>query len=271
MIVTIAAFALQEINKVYIKSPAEADLALSWLGLKKGYLWQLLTFQFLHAGLSHLLFNLIGLWFFGRHVESVLGPRKFLSLYLLCGVAGGLFQCLLGVLVPAVFGRSVLGASAGVLGVMAAFCLLEPESEILVMFVLPLKARFLLYAEIAIALFFTLVPSDPYIAHAAHLGGILFAIGFIRWMDRLPSFIRWPSVRLPRRTRELVKTRSESSSASSAWRQTKSQATLDTPSDEFISKEVDPILDKISAHGIHSLTPRERQILEAARARMGKR
>ena len=73
MVVLVVAFALQCINDVYIKSVIESWLALTPLALARGYVWQLLTFQFLHVSLWHLIGNLLGLWFFGRFVENVLG------------------------------------------------------------------------------------------------------------------------------------------------------------------------------------------------------
>src|SRR5262245_47701431 len=121
MILIVAAFALQEINRAYFQPApagrltiAEWYLALSSDGLKHGYLWQLVTFQFLHAGVMHLLFNLLGLWFLGRFVENCVGGKNFLKVYLASGIAGGLLQATLGLLFPFRFGVPVMGASAGV-------------------------------------------------------------------------------------------------------------------------------------------------------------
>ena len=71
-------------------------LALSWSGLKSGYVWQLITFQFLHAGIWHLIFNCWAIYMFGREVEIALGAKRFLVLYFSSGVVGGLFQALAG-------------------------------------------------------------------------------------------------------------------------------------------------------------------------------
>ena len=122
MIVLVVTFALQAINEVYGMPEIEDWLALTPSALVRGYVWQLLTFQFLHAGLWHLLGNLMGLWFFGRLVENILGTKRFLVAYFVCGVVGGLLQAGLMVLFPAHFGASVVGASAGVMGVFAIFC-----------------------------------------------------------------------------------------------------------------------------------------------------
>ncbi|HXE43505.1 MAG TPA: rhomboid family intramembrane serine protease, partial [Candidatus Baltobacteraceae bacterium] len=75
--------------------------ALSLEGLKHGFIWQLLTFQFMHAGLMHLLFNSLAIYFFGRVVETAIGGAKFLTLYFSSGVIGGLLQMLLAFFIPA--------------------------------------------------------------------------------------------------------------------------------------------------------------------------
>jgi membrane associated rhomboid family serine protease len=259
-------FALQEIAAFHFGFPVGKYLALSAEGLRHGRVWQLLTFQFLHVGLLHLAGNMLGLWFFGRVVEERLGTSQFWKLYFLCGVAGGALQAGLGLLWPKYFGAETFGASAGVLGLLAAFALLEPEATILIFFILPIKARYILWIELSIAALFTIVPTDPVVAHAAHLGGILAAIAFLRWDFRRPP-LPWNPLQARRRKRQLV----QAAAQITRWRGKRDTPSAELPPEEFISKEVDPILDKISAHGIHSLTPHERQVLEAARAKMGKR
>jgi len=261
-------FACQEIAKLYFgRGRWIADyLALSTDGLRAGFVWQLFSFQFLHANPMHLIFNLLTLWFFGRAVEERLGLPSFLKLYFISGAAGGLLQAGLGLLARDYFGHTTYGASAGICGLISAFALIEPHAEIRVWCVLPLKAKHLLWIGGGIALFFTLVPSDGGVAHAAHLGGYLAGIAYMRW-DRAKPVMHWNPLRGRRRKRQLV----QAAAQITRLRGSRVQQSSDVPPEEFISKEVDPILDKISAHGIHSLTPRERQILEAARAKMAKR
>jgi hypothetical protein len=152
---------------------------------------------------------------------------------------------------------------------VAAFAVLFPERRItlLLFFVIPvsMSARMLLWASVALGVVGILVPNDG-IAHAAHLGGILAAVLFVRAV--VLGQIPLPKIRLaPRRQRiprvRLMKAhhrpRRYGSSADEEF------------SDDFIAREVDPILDKIHAHGIQSLTERERRILEAAHDRMQKR
>jgi hypothetical protein len=141
----------------------------------------------------------------------------------------------------------------------------------LVYFVIPvtMRAKFLLVFVGLISLFGILFPTlTGNVANAAHLGGMLAGIFFIRYA--IHWNLRWPSLRRSRGEppRRLVRV---SSASSAAWGRTKSESEAEVPPEDFLSREVDPILDKISAHGIQSLTERERRILEAARQRMGKR
>ncbi len=269
MIAVVVCFALQQIAAVHFGQGMwiRRYLALSTEGLREGFIWQLISFQFLHAGLFHVLGNLLGLWFLGRFIEERLGSRAFLKLYFLSGICGGALQALLGWVVPGYFGSvATFGASAGVFGLLAAFALLEPEGAILAFFVLPIKAKYFLWISAGIAAFFTLVPTPGGYAHAAHLGGMIAGIAYMRWDSRRPV-LNWNPLQGRRRKRQLV----QAAAQITRWRVQREKTAPEIPPEEFISREVDPILDKISAHGIHSLTPHERQILEAARSKMAKR
>lgn len=272
MIVLVAVFAVQNIDAVYLRTPAQGWLALTSEGLRHGFLWQLITFQFLHGGLLHLAGNLLMLWFIGRFVEHVLGARRFLFAYLGCGVVGGLLQGLLMLLFPAHFGAVLVGASAGTSGLFAIFARIEGESTIRLNFIIPIRARTLLMISLGIAVFFTLVPARDGIAHAAHLGGLLAGIGFVQlqwhhtcvplpWMEWWQN--RRPRIRIARPPEPVTPRPSSRFRAEPA-------PTAPTGRD-FMASEVDPILDKISAHGIHSLTAEERAILEKAQKQMAKR
>jgi membrane associated rhomboid family serine protease len=268
LLVNVAVFVAQGIVDANSTFDYKKYFALSREGLSHAYLWQPLTFQFLHGGVWHLVLNLLGIYFFGRVVEDRLGRAAFLKLYLLSGVVGGLFQALLG-LVFERFGGQVVGASAGVFGLIAASSLMEPDGIILVSFILPIRAKYFLIIITALAVFFVFFPGQDNIAHAAHLGGIIAGLAYLRWGALAENLFRVQRpVRIRFRPRELIKVQG---SKDSPWKRGKERSTDDLPAGEFISREVDPILDKISAHGIQSLTPRERQILEAARAKMEKR
>ncbi len=260
----------QLVNQVYLGLPIEGYLALSPEGLARGFLWQLLTFQFLHAGTLHFLFNELGLYFFGRAVEPALGKARLFEVYFTSGVTGGLLQGLLGWGFPQHFGAvPTVGASAGVFGLIAVFALLDPDQTILAMFFFPIRAYNFLILSLVITVFFVLVPAEPGVAHAAHLGGILAAMAYVRWILRAERrLFNWRPYRQVVRARELVHS---GAVKRASWSRRPTPIPDDLPSAEFISREVDPILDKISAHGIQSLTERERRILEAARAKMSKR
>jgi membrane associated rhomboid family serine protease len=144
--------------------------ALSTAGIEQGRWWQLITHAFLHGNIWHLLFNMAGLWFAGRIVERVMGTARFLGLYMACAIAGGLAQVLLE------GGRSLLlGASGAVCGVILAFATIFPEAQIvlLLFFVIPLRfrAKYLGWGLLGSSLLFFLVGFEPWIGHAAHLGG----------------------------------------------------------------------------------------------------
>jgi hypothetical protein len=211
-------------------------------------------------------------------MENTLGKAGLLKLYLAGGTMGGLLQVGLALLFQDKFGSgSVVGASAGVFALIAAFATRSPDEPItlFVFFVLPVtfKAKLLLIIEGSIALLGVLGPILSHrgdhlgvygnVANGAHLGGMLTGMAWIRWgAARSWSFSFW--------TRRKAKRDLAQGTARRPSRNTKRKVE-DLPPAEFISREVDPILEKISAHGIHSLTERERQILEAARSKMARR
>ena len=271
LMVNVVAFVLQSAVERFSNFPTNAWFALSVEGLRHGYAWQLLTYQLMHGGLLHLVLNCWMIYVFGREVEETLGRNSFLTLYFTSGVIGGLFQALAGVLLGGAFALPVVGASAGASGLLAAFATLYPERPLMLLlfFIIPvnMRAKFLLLFGGLVTLFGLVVPTGN-IAHAAHLGGLLTGIVFVRyaiyWHWHWPRLRRTP----PRPLRPLVKAPLR---ASAQWGQTNVRVVEDLPPDEFLSKAVDPILDKISAQGIQSLTEREREILETAREKMGRR
>jgi membrane associated rhomboid family serine protease len=241
--------------------------SLSLTGLKHGFVWQLLTFQFMHAGWMHIIFNSLAIYFFGRPVETALGRRHFLTLYLSSGVIGGLVQMLFAYWIPS-FDGPVVGASAGAYGLVAAFAILHwTERFTMLIYFIPVNmtGKILLAVSLGLAFLGMLMPNSG-IANAAHLGGILTGGFYVR------LFIQgqWPDWKFSARRsapRELsVRRAGKGALWSSAVDKPDDEST-----DEFLKNEVDPILEKISAHGIHSLTAREREILEKARTKMVKR
>ena len=282
--VNVVAFVFELVRYGYpVRFPADDYFALSVGGLRHGFVWQLLTYQFMHGGWLHLLFNGWAIYVFGRALEETLGRNRYLTLYLSCGVIGGLTQILAGVLLPEVFAAPVVGASAGVCGLIAAFAVLYPERSLtlLLFLILPvtLRARHLLLglglltvfgiASPFLARIGIVFPPDN-IAYAAHLGGMLTGIVFVRYAIHWHWHWHWPRLRQTRSQplRPLVRVLPGTPARRSQNRTIDSE---DLPAEEFLTKEVDPILDKISAHGIQSLTERERHILETAREKMAGR
>ncbi|MBN2507955.1 MAG: rhomboid family intramembrane serine protease [Verrucomicrobia bacterium] len=268
----VAVFVLVEIYGAYQRGhgnwAVSQYFALSTSGMGRGWIWQLLTFQFLHVSGWHLIMNLFGLYLFGRAIEEVIGKSHFYRLYLGSGIVGGLLQWALGVLLPARFDVPVLGASAGVFGLVAAFSVLNPDRQILLFFLLPLRARHFLWIAGGISLFYILVPAHSGIAHAAHLGGLMGGVLYIQRIMKAGREFTPGQPLARRRPRGLVRLHLFKSQSGRA---PVPRAAADGNTTDFISREVDPILDKISAEGLQSLTPRERKILEAARSKMERR
>jgi membrane associated rhomboid family serine protease len=131
--------------------------------------YQIVTSMFLHGGIGHIFFNMFTLFSFGTLLERVWGSKRFLIFYLVCGLAAGLAQQVVGN-----FG-SVVGASGAIMGLMAAFAYLFPNTELMMMFIpVPIKAKYMVAIIIALDLFggFNNHPADN-VAHFAHLGGAL--------------------------------------------------------------------------------------------------
>ena len=209
-----------------------------------------------------------------------MGTNRFLVAYFGCGIGGGLLQSALMALFSDDFGARVFGASAGVMGIFAIFARLESDSIIRLNFILPIRASALLWFTAALSLFFTLVPSfrGGATAHAAHLGGILAGLAWVKlgwqrdfavlpWENLLGRLRFWRPLQARQRKQELVR----AAARSRPWRTAGVKVAPDLPPEEFISQEVDPILDKISAHGMQSLTERERKTLADAQKKMAKR
>ena len=276
IIVNIAVFLLQAVFYGYPPDFRQGPpLALRASELLHGYIWELFTYQFLHGGLFHILVNCWGIFVFGREVEQALGKRTFFVLYFASGVVGGLLQVLASLGWYQHFGGSVVGASAGLFGLIAAFGMMYPNRTLtlLLFFVIPvsIRAKTLLMASGVVAVVGMVFPQllgvvgmGGNVAHAAHLGGLLAGMVFIRQLRH--KLGHWPgdSPRPPKRSLFGFGTGKPSKPGGSTI------INVDDVSDDYVSSKVDPILEKISKHGIHSLTPRERKTLEEARRKMGK-
>ena len=259
----------------------EESLVGQWLALDSSQIsWllpmQLFTYQFLHGGVWHLLMNGLGLFFIGRALEPSIGRREIIGLYLVSGVIGALFQLGFAEVFPAQFAGPMVGASAGVFGFMGVLARLFPYREVylLLFFVLPIRLKLLwvFWGSFAIALFSILAAirtqTGDSVAHAAHLGGLLYGAFYVAKLVRNGGLMRF----LPGMPRvRFVSDGSPKDSGATRrrnWRKPSVVDAAEMAEGDFISREVDPILDKISKQGIQSLTERERRILDKARSKM---
>lgn len=173
----------------------ELNHALSLEGLRQGAWWQCLSFQFLHGGWVHLTMNLLLLHSLGPILETTLGRGRFVALYLVSGTAGGILHVAGAWLMPDAFGRPVVGASAGLCGLLAALGAYHAEERlrVLVLLVFPMevRAKFILLGGILTsALGAVFVPGS--IAHLAHLGGFVGGLTMALWFQRGGSAERIP-------------------------------------------------------------------------------
>jgi len=147
--------------------------SLIWNNL---YLWQLFTYQFLHGGLFHILFNMLALWMFGCNLERRWGSKFFLKYYFVAVVGGGILNTLL---VPGQSAPSI-GASAGIYGILLAYGLIYPNQIVYFYFLFPIKMKYFVWIIGGIAFYSSLTAGQSGIAHLAHLGGMLFGYLYLR-------------------------------------------------------------------------------------------
>ncbi|HEX2539752.1 MAG TPA: rhomboid family intramembrane serine protease [Caldimonas sp.] len=150
--------------------------------------WQIVTYSFLHGSFEHLFFNMLGLWMFGAELENVWGQRRYLHFYFASVLAAALTQ----LLVNALLGSSVptVGASGGLFGLLLAFAMLFPNRIILLFFVIPMKAKYLVLLFGIIELYQGAAVLNTGVAHFAHLGGMLGGLLTIRYWRGQPPFRR---------------------------------------------------------------------------------
>jgi membrane associated rhomboid family serine protease len=146
----------------------------------RGWIWQIFTFHFLHGGVTHLLMNMLMLWMFGGELELKFGRNKFLTLAAISGIGAGLCQAL----VTSEPGVPVIGASGIVFGLLLAWGLTWPDRTVLVMFIIPMKGKWMALMAGVIEFLYVVGGQNPGVAHLAHLGGMLFAYLFLRY-DKL--------------------------------------------------------------------------------------
>ena len=201
-------------------------------------IWRLVTYQFLHADTMHLLFNMIGLYFFGTMLERTFGSKRFLIFYLVCGATGGIvYPILVGIhLLPPL---PLIGASGAVFGVIVAAAILYPKTRVLLFFVIPVSLAVIAGLFIGISIL-NFLRGDNAGGECAHLAGALCGFLYIKGRPWLES-------------RAIQQKQG-------AWQHR-------IQNERQFQAEVDRILDKVHASGVNSLTRKEKSILREATQR----
>jgi len=220
--------------------------------------WRFFTYQFLHANFFHILFNMIGLFFFGPLIERWLGSRRFLAFYLLCGISGAVLYTLLAFvpgLIPGSLARPMVGASGSVYGILVACAVLFPHQRVMLLIPpIPMSMRTLALIFLGLAALSVIAGSSNAGGEAAHLGGAL--LGFI--LIKKPALIGWAD-RAAQVTQAFKGGDPAAREAKRVRRQKESQAAE--------QQQVDRILDKVRQHGMQSLTGKEKKALQRATER----
>ncbi|HKJ93510.1 MAG TPA: rhomboid family intramembrane serine protease [Longimicrobiales bacterium] len=234
---------------VYILTAA-SPLLMQFLGFVPAWAlyrpWTPITYMFVHAGIWHIGFNMLALFFFGPRVEARMGGRRFLVLYFLSGLGGAA----LSFITPYTM---VVGASGAIFGVLLAFARYWPHERIYIWGVLPVPAAAMVVGLVVISLYLG-IRGGGTVAHFAHLGGFGAGWLYLKWLEsRRGHFKRKATPRAPS-TLDRVSGKARREEAS--WR------AIDLDSlHEVNREEVDRILRKIDDDGADSLTPDERAFM----------
>lgn len=183
---------------VYIIQMLTENSIIYYFGLipimvtEKLYIWQLFSYMFLHAPTTvfHIFFNMYALLIFGVSIEQAWGSRRFLYYYLFCGIGAGITIYLINLITGgAGYYHPTIGASGAVFGLLLAFGVLYPNTELLLFFILPIKAKYLVIMYGLVELYLELFGRQSNISHLGHLGGLLFGIiYFLIFRKRALSF-----------------------------------------------------------------------------------
>jgi membrane associated rhomboid family serine protease len=164
----------------------QLDRPLGYLALvpvrviKDGFLWQLVTYLFLHGSIGHILWNMLALWMFGAEIEGVWGTRRFLQFYFFCGIGAGVCVVIANYLLP--WGNPLvptIGSSGAIFGILMAYAVLYPTRTILFGFLIPIQVKYFVMIIGAIA-FISSFQVNSGVSEFAHLGGLLFGYLFLK-------------------------------------------------------------------------------------------
>ncbi len=166
------------------------------LGLQ---VWRFITLQFLHVNIQHIALNMIALFFFGPIVEQVLGSRRYLAFYLLCGIASGIMFVLLWAthFLHVDPRTALIGASGSIYGVLIAAAMIAPDITVMFDFFIPMKLRTLAWLFLGLASYRVFTNGENAGGEAAHLGGAAAGFALIKnpWLLNLVNYRRGPRIR----------------------------------------------------------------------------
>lgn len=250
------------------------------------HFYQLFTYMFMHAGFTHIFFNMFAVWMFGRIMETTLGPKRFLFYYLTCGLGAGIIQEGVqyihylnmgfdsyemvntghGIMQVADYLNrwTCVGASGCVYGVLLSFGMTFPEERMFIIpFPFPIKAKYFVVGYAVIEVLYAVEGSNDGVAHFAHLGGMLFGLilllqwrggrgGGNGWTELWHKFRMWlDGLKRGKQDPNIKVTWGGKHGQDMDYNQQRNQR----------EQEMDRILDKVRKHGYGSLTDEEKQKL----------
>lgn len=202
--------------------------------------WTIVTYMFLHGGITHILFNMLALYFFGPDVEVRLGSSRFITLYMLSGISGALLSFLFA------YRAGVIGASGAIFGVTLAYATFWPRNRILIWGIIPVEARILVVAYAVYSLWAGITGSGGDTAVFAHLGGFGGAFLYLRWLETTKGARKFRAAVQPK----------VADRALANWKRVDPKSVHEVNRDEL-----NRVLDKVGRSGLASLTPEERRFL----------
>ncbi len=236
---------------VFLITQADQQLVRSlWLYRPEAlrHPWTLVTYMFLHGGIGHIFFNMLGLYFFGPRLEDRLGGKSFLWLYFLSGIGGAVASFIFAPRYP------VIGASAAVFGVLMGFALYWPRERIYLWMILPVEAWLLAVLLVVASLYMGVTGSASGTAHFAHLGGIAFGFGYLKLLEWRRGA---PRRAFQKRMAPLSTSGVPDRVALARWKGISTESLH-----EINREEVERLLAKVDDAGSRSLTPAEREFLD---------
>ena len=174
-------FALQQLSREFLL----ANFALWPVGTPLFQPWQLLTYGFLHSPsyLGHIFWNMFGLWMFGRDLERMMGPKRFLIYYLTCVIGAGIVQLIVAGTQGGIY--PTLGASGGVFGILLAFGMAFPNRMVMLLIPpIPMRAKYFVIGYGLLEFYLGVSGNEPGVANFAHLGGMLFGFLLIQYWKK---------------------------------------------------------------------------------------